>query len=57
MDNDADCDDGNAAIFPPAMEIWYDGIDSNCDGLSDLTKMVMVKMRLTMVVLIVMTLM
>ena len=30
-----DCDDTNFAINPNAVDTWYDGIDSNCDGLSD----------------------
>lgn len=31
VDNDADCDDGDAAVSPDAAEICDDGIDNNCD--------------------------
>ncbi|PLX08038.1 MAG: hypothetical protein C0596_08375, partial [Marinilabiliales bacterium] len=30
-----DCDDTEASVYPGASEIWYDGIDQNCDGLND----------------------
>jgi hypothetical protein len=30
-----DCNDADANVYPNAPENWYDGIDQNCDGLSD----------------------
>jgi len=30
-----DCDDYDRFTNPGAIEHWYDGIDSNCDGLDD----------------------
>ncbi len=30
-----DCDDSNADVNPDAEEVWYDGVDQNCDGRSD----------------------
>lgn len=30
-----DCDDTDPNVYPGALETWYDGIDSDCDGLSD----------------------
>ena len=30
-----DCDDNDAAAFPGATEIWYDGLDQDCSGGSD----------------------
>ena len=51
MDNDndgyadyIDCNDNDAATNPGAPEIWYNGVDNNCDGLSDYDQDGMVKM-------------
>ena len=30
-----DCDDGDADRNPDAVEVWYDGVDANCDSGSD----------------------
>ena len=30
-----DCDDANADIHPGAKEVYYDGVDANCDGNDD----------------------
>lgn len=35
FDTLSDCDDTNEFVNPDATEIWYDGIDQNCDGLND----------------------
>ncbi|MCO4748193.1 MAG: matrixin family metalloprotease [Proteobacteria bacterium] len=32
VQNDDDCDDTNGAVHPDAEEVWYDGVDDNCDG-------------------------
>lgn len=30
-----DCDDGEATVHPGVAEVCYDGLDQNCDGVSD----------------------
>ena len=32
---DYDCDDGNTAVYPGALEECFDGLDKNCDGNLD----------------------
>lgn len=33
-----DCQDANPDMHPGAVDDWYDGIDSNCDGIDDYDK-------------------
>lgn len=30
-----DCDDDDPDVHPEAEDVWYDGVDSDCDGASD----------------------
>ncbi len=34
-ESSGDCDDEDATVSPDAEEIWYDGVDQDCDGGSD----------------------
>ncbi len=31
----SDCDDADASVNPAAIDVWYDGVDANCDVASD----------------------
>ena len=33
--DDGDCDDDDASVNPGVDEVWYDGVDSDCNGASD----------------------
>ena len=33
--DDTDCDDTDATVHPGATESWFDGVDSDCDGVED----------------------
>ena len=35
VSDERDCDDADPAINPSAEEVWYDGVDADCDGGSD----------------------
>ncbi len=35
VSNAEDCDDSDTSVSPDATETWYDGIDQDCDALSD----------------------
>ncbi len=35
FDSNADCDDDDASVYPGAADVWYDGVDTNCDGAAD----------------------
>ena len=32
VNNALDCDDSDSGLSPSTLEVWYDGIDQNCDG-------------------------
>ena len=33
--DDEDCDDSDPSVNPAADEVWYDGVDQDCDGRDD----------------------
>ncbi len=33
--DDTDCDDADATAHPGSTEVWYDGVDQDCDGNDD----------------------
>ncbi|MFZ5477605.1 MAG: MopE-related protein [Myxococcota bacterium] len=35
VERPADCDDDDPAVHPGAEEVWYDGVDQDCDGNDD----------------------
>ncbi len=35
IEDAGDCDDAEATTNPDAVDTWYDGVDSDCDGASD----------------------
>ncbi|MCB9797673.1 MAG: hypothetical protein H6741_33705 [Alphaproteobacteria bacterium] len=35
ISDDTDCDDTDASVYPGAPEVWYDDVDSDCDGAPD----------------------
>jgi hypothetical protein len=35
VEDATDCDDSDPEVNPAADEIWYDGVDQDCDGASD----------------------
>ena len=32
MSDATDCNGARPDVFPGAMEVWYDGVDQDCDG-------------------------